>query len=227
MSNSSKAPITDAVELLHRRCFHDKPERLAALEKARVNGDVAQAIYDLRVNAGLTQRDLAKLIGTQASVICRLEDADYVGHSLNMLTRIAAALGKHVQVKVVDRRYPEERRKVKVTRRETQVRPVEQPSVRAELPLAAAGGYTAYHLVFDQAAPLPPATMVAGMSGNCLREGIQLLDPGAYYLSNQYSLGHRNWVGEPVICLDEDSSWLYPANTLTQKEVFIPLQLPC
>lgn len=37
----------------------------------------------------LSQRELAKLVGTTASVICRLEDADYDGHSLSMLIRIA------------------------------------------------------------------------------------------------------------------------------------------
>ena len=46
------------------------------------------------VDAGrITQRQLAKKVGTTASVICRLEDADYQGHSLAMLRRIAAALG--------------------------------------------------------------------------------------------------------------------------------------
>jgi hypothetical protein len=31
-------------------------------------------------------------------VICRLEDADYEGHSLAMLRRVAAALGKRVDI---------------------------------------------------------------------------------------------------------------------------------
>ncbi len=45
----------------------------------------------IRLRAGLAQRQLADLIGTTASAICRLEDADYEGHSLAMLNRIAAA----------------------------------------------------------------------------------------------------------------------------------------
>jgi hypothetical protein len=40
-----------------------------------------------------------KLVGTTASVICRLEDADYEGHSLAMLRRIAAALGKRAEIR--------------------------------------------------------------------------------------------------------------------------------
>jgi DNA-binding XRE family transcriptional regulator len=51
--------------------------------------------------AGLTQKQLAKLAGTTPSVISRLEDADYDGHSLAMLRRIAAALDKPVEIRFV------------------------------------------------------------------------------------------------------------------------------
>jgi transcriptional regulator with XRE-family HTH domain len=70
-------------------------------EEARANDDIDRKIYDLRASAGLTQRQLAKLVGTTASVICRLEDADYEGHSLAMLNRIAAALNKRVKIEFV------------------------------------------------------------------------------------------------------------------------------
>ncbi len=43
------------------------------------------------------------MVGTTASVICRLEDADYEGHSLAMLQRIAAALNKRVEIRFVPR----------------------------------------------------------------------------------------------------------------------------
>jgi transcriptional regulator with XRE-family HTH domain len=52
-------------------------------------------IYDARQKAGLTQKQLAELIGTKQQVIARLEDADYEGHSLSMLQRIASGLGRH------------------------------------------------------------------------------------------------------------------------------------
>src|SRR5205809_5897182 len=90
---------TDAVEILHRRYYKGKPERLAALEEARANDEVARKINALRRDAGLSQRELAKLVGTTASVICRLEDADYDGHSLAMLRRIAAALDKRIEIR--------------------------------------------------------------------------------------------------------------------------------
>jgi DNA-binding XRE family transcriptional regulator len=94
-----RKPTTDAVEILHRRYYEGRSERLAALEEERANAEIARKIYALRTKAGLTQRQLAKRVGTSASAICRLEDADYEGHSLAMLRRIAAALDKRVEIR--------------------------------------------------------------------------------------------------------------------------------
>jgi DNA-binding XRE family transcriptional regulator len=96
-----RKPTTHAIEILHRRYFEGKPEMLAALEEVKANDDVARRIYALRTKAGLTQRQLAKLVGTTASVICLLEDADYEGHSLSMLRRIAAALDRRVEIRFI------------------------------------------------------------------------------------------------------------------------------
>jgi hypothetical protein len=57
--------------------------------------------YTFDTKAGLSQRALAKKVGTTAPVICRLEDADYEGHSLAMLRRVAAALGKCIEIRFV------------------------------------------------------------------------------------------------------------------------------
>jgi DNA-binding XRE family transcriptional regulator len=100
-----RKPTTDAVEILHRRYFEGKPDMLAALEEARANDEVARKIYALRTKAGLSQRQLAKLVGTTASVICLLEDADYEGHSLSMLRRIAKALDRRVEIRFVPLRH--------------------------------------------------------------------------------------------------------------------------
>ncbi|HEX7878350.1 MAG TPA: helix-turn-helix transcriptional regulator [Candidatus Eisenbacteria bacterium] len=67
---------------------------------------MARAIFDLRSGAGLTQAALAKRIGTSPSVISRLEDADYSGHSLALLRRIAEALDRQLEVQFVPRRRP-------------------------------------------------------------------------------------------------------------------------
>ena len=96
-----RKPIADAVEILHRRYFEGKPEMLKLLEEERASADIARQIYELRTKAGLSQRQLSKLVGTQPAAICRLEDADYDGHSVAMLQRIAFVLNKRVQVRFV------------------------------------------------------------------------------------------------------------------------------
>ena len=101
MAKRKRKPTTDAVEIMHRRYFEGKPEMMALLEEERANLDIACKIHDLRNKAGLTQKELAKRVGTSASVICRLEDAGYNGHSLSMLQRIAAALDKRVEIRFV------------------------------------------------------------------------------------------------------------------------------
>ena len=99
MTQRKHRQTDDAVEILHHLYVKDDPETLAELEKIQADNDVARKIYDLRTKSGLSQRALAKLVGTTASVICRLEDADYEGHSLAMLNRIAAALDKRVEIR--------------------------------------------------------------------------------------------------------------------------------
>jgi DNA-binding XRE family transcriptional regulator len=94
-------PTSDGVEILRRRFYASKPGRLKSLEDGRANEEIARKIYELRTAASLTQGQLAKLIGTTASVICRLEDADYEGHSLAMLRRIGAALNQRVEIRFV------------------------------------------------------------------------------------------------------------------------------
>ena len=94
-------PTSEAVAILHRRTYEGKPVRMKNLEEARANEEIARKIRELRETADLTQTQLAKLIGTTASVICRLEDADYEGHSLAMLRRIAGALNQRVEIRFI------------------------------------------------------------------------------------------------------------------------------
>ena len=70
-------------------------------EKFREQADVAEMLYAARKAADLTQAQLAKAAGTTQQVISQLEDADYEGHSLSMLRRIAAALNSRVEVRLV------------------------------------------------------------------------------------------------------------------------------
>ena len=94
----------DAVEILHRRYYQGKPERLAQLEEARAEDDLARRIHELREQAGLTQARLAKMVGTSEFVISRLEDSGLRGQSLTMLRRVAGAVNKRVEIRFVPRK---------------------------------------------------------------------------------------------------------------------------
>lgn len=94
-----KKKITDAVEILRRRAMKD-PKLQELYEEEKVNFQTALAIRRAREAAGLTQGQLAKMIGTTQSVISRLEDADYEGHTLKMLERIAEALKQRVVIQL-------------------------------------------------------------------------------------------------------------------------------
>ena len=74
------------------------PALAEAVEQATVDANIAAQIYRARKAARISQAELARRVGTTQSVISRIEDADYDGHSLTMLHRIAAALGQTLKV---------------------------------------------------------------------------------------------------------------------------------
>jgi DNA-binding XRE family transcriptional regulator len=96
-----KRATSNAVAILHKRYVKGNKRRLESLRRQREKLDIAGQIYELRTEAGLTQKQLAKMIGTTQSVISRLEDADYDGHSINILERIARALNCKIEVRLV------------------------------------------------------------------------------------------------------------------------------
>ena len=90
-----------AVEIINRRYINNNLARQDLLREISLNANVAQLIYTARKQAGLTQQQLADLIQTKQSVIARLEDVDYEGHSLSMLQRIGEALGQRIEINMV------------------------------------------------------------------------------------------------------------------------------
>jgi ribosome-binding protein aMBF1 (putative translation factor) len=103
-STMPKKTTTDATKILAQIAGR-APKRHQAFEEEVANRDVAHKIYQLREDAGLSQAELARRIGTTQSVISRLEDADYEGHSLAMLNRIADAMERRVEI-----RFPKKRK---------------------------------------------------------------------------------------------------------------------
>jgi ribosome-binding protein aMBF1 (putative translation factor) len=100
MTDRRDKKTADASEILDRVVGEDAELR-RLVDEEKLNVRIAEMIHDARAAAGLTQDDLAKLVGTTQSVISRLEDADYEGHSLSMLQRIADALHQKLEVRFV------------------------------------------------------------------------------------------------------------------------------
>ncbi|NEP29486.1 MAG: helix-turn-helix transcriptional regulator [Moorea sp. SIO1F2] len=90
---------SDAIKILNKKTRTD-PEMEEMIAEASINAEVAQLIYEARTKAGLTQKQLAELLGTKQPVIARLEDADYEGQSLSMLQKIARALNHRVAIAI-------------------------------------------------------------------------------------------------------------------------------
>lgn len=99
--NTGRRSTSDAVKILDAMIGTDPAAREAA-DKAFEDAIVGQLIHCARQAAGFTQAELARMVGSDQAVISRLEDADYEGHSLTMLRRIAEALGKKLDIRFVD-----------------------------------------------------------------------------------------------------------------------------
>ena len=98
---TKRRSTSDGLGILQRRYIKGRPELERTVEEATLNALIAQAIHDLRAQAGLTQKQLAARVGTSHSVISRLEDSEYTGHSLGMLQRVCRAMGHRVQLRLV------------------------------------------------------------------------------------------------------------------------------
>lgn len=88
------APIVDN-EKWHEQQLQD-PEFLAELEKLDPGYQVAR----LRILRGLTQFQLAEMVGTKQPSIARLENGESAP-SLSFLEKVAEALGANVKVSLI------------------------------------------------------------------------------------------------------------------------------
>ena len=91
-------PQNDAEAVFDRLFGHTEGWKagVAAATEAAV---VAEEVYALRQRHGLTQAELAARCGSSQPAIARLENAEYRGHSISVLRRIAAAVGERVCVR--------------------------------------------------------------------------------------------------------------------------------
>jgi len=76
------------------------PDFATRFKKAGEAWDVALQLASLRKDSGLSQKELARRVGTSQQQISRLESPSYEGHSLSMLRRVAEVLGASLHVEI-------------------------------------------------------------------------------------------------------------------------------
>jgi DNA-binding XRE family transcriptional regulator len=90
-----------AVRFLYDRYIGDDPKRIEEYEQAAFHARLARSLYDLRTQAGLSQQELAIRSGVPACTISQLEDDDCEGASIEILWRLARAVGQDLQIPFV------------------------------------------------------------------------------------------------------------------------------
>ena len=77
------------------------PEFTVHYQEERQALQLSLKIAKLRVKKGLSQQELAKLMGTSQQAISRIESGDYEGFTLKTLEKIANATGTRVKIEFV------------------------------------------------------------------------------------------------------------------------------
>ena len=69
-------------------------------EEEEVYANMAITIARLRESSGISQNELARMVGTTQQTISRIEDPRNHSITVNTLVKIAGALGKKLQIKI-------------------------------------------------------------------------------------------------------------------------------
>jgi transcriptional regulator with XRE-family HTH domain len=91
----------DAVDDYIERLSEDDPDSAVFIAAYESNEELVQALIDAREAAGVSQRQLAKTMGTSPSVVGRME-AGHADPRQSTVARYAAALRKVVRWELVD-----------------------------------------------------------------------------------------------------------------------------
>lgn len=91
----------DDLDKLLEKWIKEDPSFQEKLDKAGRAWDLAFQIYDLRKKAGLTQTQLARLVGTSQSNIARIESADYTGYTFKTLDKVTRALNAKLKIRII------------------------------------------------------------------------------------------------------------------------------
>ncbi len=77
------------------------PEFKAHYQEERQALKLAMKIAKLREKKGLSQQQMAKLMGTSQQAVSRIESGEYEGFTLKTLEKIAEATGTRVKIEFV------------------------------------------------------------------------------------------------------------------------------
>ena len=100
----------------------EDPSTHQGLAEASEAWDMVLELARIRQEKGLTQEQLAEMVGTKQQNIARIENPAYEGHSLGLLRRVARALGTVVRVQfipteqVIEEEFPSEKTERKPVR---------------------------------------------------------------------------------------------------------------
>lgn len=93
--------VKDDLDKTLEKILNEDPSFQEGLNKAEEAWDIAFQIIDLREKAGLTQKELAGIVGTKQSNIARLESADYTSYTWKTLEKITRALKARLEIRIV------------------------------------------------------------------------------------------------------------------------------
>ncbi len=83
-----------------RQAFLEDPELVGELIDAAICNGIASDLYGLRKQAGITQAELASILGIKQSNISRWETPGYQGYKVKMLSKIVRSLGGRISIKI-------------------------------------------------------------------------------------------------------------------------------
>lgn len=100
-AHKKRQPLRNDALAVMTKMFGAEPGWDEGVADATAAAEIAEEVFALRERHGLTQRELAALIGSSQSAVARMEDGEYRGHSMSVLRRMAAAVGEQVSFRFV------------------------------------------------------------------------------------------------------------------------------
>jgi transcriptional regulator with XRE-family HTH domain len=100
MSKSIQNPLTSVSNTKLLNLIRRDDSLVEELQDAKLLNNIALNLYKLRMDSGLTQKQLAEKLGVKQSNISRWESVGYQGYKVKILNRIVRALGGSLNISI-------------------------------------------------------------------------------------------------------------------------------